>query len=304
MHNRPDNHLKNTYSHVKSRTLLNQRRTLNYIMNKTLYTSILIFLGQSVIAQKGIDNLIRAEKDFAAYSVAHSTKEAFLQFIDSNSIMFDEGKPVTALAFWNKREKKPGRLNWHPQYAEISASEDFGYTTGPWTFQLPGSDSIIARGQYSTVWYLNKKGEWKFLIDFGIDNTQPGDDEERILDAPKEPDKSKAIPHIDPLVSAENNFNILLEKNKSRAYKTWLSGESILTRNGFLPAVTSAERKIIIDSTPSGVKHTMNGWGISPVPDMGYTYGTAIVNGKTENYMRIWRREQAGWRIALEVFRY
>ena len=37
---------------------------------------------------------------------------------------------------------------------------------------------------------------------------------------------------------------------------------------------------------------------------MGYTYGTAIINGKTENYFRIWRNEKAGWRIALEVLRY
>lgn len=281
-----------------------EKKNFKPYMNKTLNTVILFFLGQSVIAQKGIDNLIKAEKDFAAYSVAHSTKEAFLQFIDSNSIMFEEGKPVTAFAFWNKREKRPGRLNWHPQYAEISASEDFGYTTGPWTFQLPGSDSIIARGQYSTVWYLNKKAEWKFLVDFGIDNTQPGSEEERIIDTPKEPDNPKANPHIAPLVSAENSFNEWAGKNKIKAYKTWLSRESILTRNGFLPAVTLAERKTIIYSTPSGIIYTMNSWGISSVPDLGYTYGTAIINGKTENYMRVWRREKTGWKIALEVLKF
>jgi len=304
MHNWPDNHLKNTYSHVKSRTLLNQRRTLNYIMNKTLYTAILIFLGQSVIAQKGIDNLIKAEKDFAAYSVAHSTKEAFLQFIDSNSIMFDEGKPVTAFAFWNKREKKPGILNWHPQYAEISASEDFGYTTGPWTFQLPGSDSIIARGQYSTVWHLNKKGEWKFLVDFGIDNTQPGSEEERIINTPKESHEKGDHSPASMLERAETNFNSLVATDKRKAYEIYLSGESILTRNGFLPAVTLDARRFLIDSTPSGIQYTTNGSGISSVPDMGYTYGTAIINSKAENYMRIWRREKNGWRIALEVLRY
>jgi hypothetical protein len=62
-------------------------------------------------------------------------------------------------------------LNWHPQFAEISASEDFGYTTGPWTYQNSLADTVIARGQYSTVWHLDKNGHWKFLVDFGIDNT-------------------------------------------------------------------------------------------------------------------------------------
>jgi hypothetical protein len=273
-------------------------------MYKTINTAIVFFLVQSVFAQKGIDNLIKAEKDFAAYSVAHSTKEAFLQFIDSNSIMFDEGKPVKAIDYWKKREKRPGVLNWLPQFAEISASGDFGYTTGPWTFQNSIKDSVVARGQYSTVWYLNKNNEWKFLVDLGIDNTQPGSEDEGILDTPKEPDNSFAIAHVAPLVLADNNFNKLLEKRKSKAYKAWLSNESILNRNGFLPATSSAERKVIIDSTPSGINCEMKGWNVSKVPDMGYTYGTAILNGKTENYLRIWRREKGGWKIALEVLRY
>jgi ketosteroid isomerase-like protein len=274
-------------------------------MNKTLSTVILFFLGQSVIAQKGIDNLIKAEKDFAAYSVAHSTKEAFQKFIDSNSIMFDNGKPVKAIEFWNKREKNAGVLNWWPQYSEISASGDFGYTTGPWTFQSTKDDTIAARGQYITVWHINENGEWKFLVDLGVSNTPSNTAEDvRIIDEPKQEENTKAIPHISPLVVAENSFNKLFEHNKSKAYKTWLSGESVLNRNGSLPPVSRAGWQSIIDSTPAGIKFTMNGWSISPVPDMGYTYGTTVMNGKTENYLRIWRREKNGWKIAVEVLRY
>lgn len=273
-------------------------------MNKTIITAILCFLGRSAIAQKGIDGLIKVEKDFAAYSVAHSTKEAFLQFIDSSSIMFDEGKPITAIEFWNKREKRPGILNWHPQFAEISASGDFGYTTGPWTFQNSINDTVVARGQYATVWRMNAKGEWRFVVDFGIDNTQPGSDEERIIDAPKEVDKAKTMSAIGPLVSVDQSFNQLLEQNKTRAYQEYLSRESVLLRNGSLPAATEAHRKTQIESIPDSVKYKSNGWGVSLVPDMGYTYGTATIRDKPHNYLRIWRREKQGWRIALEVFRY
>lgn len=273
-------------------------------MNKTLNTVILFFLGQSVIAQKGIDNLIQAEKNFAAYSVAHNTKEAFQKFIDSNSIMFDNGKPVRAIEFWDKREKNAGVLNWGPQYAEISASGDFGYTTGPWTFQPTKNDSIAARGQYITVWHINKNGEWKFLVDLGVGNTQSGSTEERIIDTPKEPAFPDEHSPISLLERTETNFNSLVVKNKSKAYETWLSHESILTRNGFLPAATSAERRSIINSTPANIKYTMDGCGISIIPDMGYTYGTTVINDKAENYLRIWRREKTGWNIAVEVLRY
>jgi ketosteroid isomerase-like protein len=274
-------------------------------MRKIIAIIVLFIFVQTVNAQKGIDNLIQAEKNFAAYSVAHSTKEAFLKVMDSSSVMFENGKPVKGIEFWNKREKNTSMLNWRPQYAEISASEDFGYTTGPWTFQNSVNDPVSARGQYITVWHLDKNGEWKFLVDFGINNKSADSTVElRIIDVPKQAGNEKVIPHIAPLVAAENNFNKLFAQKKSKAYKTWLSKESILNRNGFLPAVISTNRLILIDSTPMAIKYSMNDWGISPVPDMGYTYGTTIINGKTENYLRIWRREKTGWKIAVEVLRY
>ncbi len=276
-------------------------------MKKTINLILLFLFVQIVNAQtqKGIDYLLQAEKNFAAYSVAHSTKEAFLKVMDSSSIMFDNGIPVKGIEFWEKREKNTSVLNWQPQYAEISASGDFGYTTGPWTFQPSKNDSVVARGQYITVWHLDKKGEWKFLADLGVNNTSADSTiEVRIIDIPKQEENGKIIPHIAPLVAADNNFNKLFAQKKSKAYKTWLSKESILNRNGFLPAVISTDRQILIDSTPLSIQYSMNGWGISPVPDMGYTYGTTTINGKTDNYLRIWRNEETGWKLAVEVLRY
>jgi len=274
-------------------------------MKKIIAITICILFGLAVLAQKGIENLIQAEKNFAAYSVAHSTKEAFQQFIDSNSIMFDGGKPVQAIEFWNKKEKNSGVLNWWPQYAEISASGDFGYTTGPWTFQQTKNDTIVARGQYTTVWHIDKNGEWKFLVDLGISNTRVNSAENviRIKTTPYSAD-SNVITHVFPMVSAENDFLELFAKNKSKAYRKYLSKESILNRNGYLPAASLADRRKFIKSTSSFDHFVMEGWGVSPVPDLGYTYGSTMARGKSESYLQIWRREASGWKIAVEVLRY
>lgn len=273
---------------------------------KKIFSILTCFLsGLTLNAQKGIEGLIQAEKNFAAYSVVNSTKEAFQQFIDSNSIMFDNGKPIKAIEFWAKREKNEGVLNWWPQYAEISASGDFGYTTGPWTFQSSAKDSIVARGQYITVWQINKNGEWKFLVDLGINNSQVNLTENVIrINTTKQSGEKNENPNLFPMQAAAGAFWNLFAKNKSKAYKKYLSAESILNRNGFLPAVSDEERVKLIKSTPSFDEMVLEGWGISPVLDMGYSYGSATIKGKTENFLHIWRRELSGWKIAVEVLRY
>src|ERR1700730_4123792 len=109
--------------------------------------------------QKNIDGLLTAERSFAALAVQHGMKEAFLKFSDSNAIMFDKGKPINALQLWNARENRAGILNWRPEYVEIAASNDFGYTSVLWTFQpKTTSDSIAARGRFITVWHINEIG--------------------------------------------------------------------------------------------------------------------------------------------------
>jgi hypothetical protein len=268
--------------------------------------SILILLSVCLLqasAQKGIDGLIQSERNFAAYSVANSTKEAFLKFLDSAGIVFDNSKPVNGIETWNKREKRPGVLNWYPQYAEIAISGDFGYTTGPWTFQNSLNDTVIARGQYTTVWHINKNGEWKFLVDLGVSNTpvNPATDIKKI-NVPKQ--TIDYIEHVSQLGIAENKFQQLFAENKPKAYKTFLSAESILNRNGYLPAINPTDQQFLIDSTPTSLKYKMNGIESSVREDIGYIYGTTTINGKSENYLRIWRREKEGWKIALEVMRY
>lgn len=265
-------------------------------MNKALNTVIAFFIGQSVMAQKGIDQLIRAEKNFAAYSVAHSTKEAFQQFIDSNSIMFDNGKPVKAIDLWNKREKNSAVLKWRPLFACLAGSGDFGYTTGPWTFQPSANDTIVARGQFFTVWHINKKGEWKFLVDLGVSNTPAEHDTSTYkLAFVKLRHRSK-----ESMLRTEEKFIHESKDAVRAAYYNNIRGMSILARNNMSPQLASWEQQTFREN----VQYTIQGSGIASSGDIGYVYGTTVIDGKTDNYLRIWRSERTGWKIAVEVLRY
>ncbi|HET7897220.1 MAG TPA: hypothetical protein VFL47_06115, partial [Flavisolibacter sp.] len=137
------------------------------------FLSILLFsVSFHVQAQQSATDVLNAEKSFAAYSVQHGTKAAFLQFADSSGLVFERGKPVKAIEFWSRRQEGAGILNWYPVYGWLSQSGDLGFTTGPWTFQPKTiNDSVVARGQFNTVWHKTEDGNWKFLLDMGVSKT-------------------------------------------------------------------------------------------------------------------------------------
>jgi ketosteroid isomerase-like protein len=267
----------------------------------TKFVGLCFFLLSNIFSfsQKNIDGLIVAEKNFAAYSVANSTKEAFLKFADSTGISFDNGSPVNAIEIWNKREKRPGKLNWFPEYAEIAASGDFGYTTGLWEFST--NDTAKGSGYYITVWHTNKDREWKFLLDLGV-----GDAvcdmfavEKNIIESDPLNRGSEAS-----LMQREEQFIAGYQQNGKATYTNFISPESRLYRNRRCVADDPGKRYWAFDSLPSKIQYMINGSGIASSGDLGYVYGTTIVNGKTDNYQRIWRREKGEWKIAVEVLRY
>lgn len=263
----------------------------------------LIWLPATLFAQKNIDGLVNAEKSFAAYSVGHGTRDAFLKFADSSGIVFDNGKAINAIEAWNKREKRPFVLNWYPQFAEIAFSNDFGYTTGPWELTPNAdNDTVVARGQFTSVWHITANGEWKFLVDLGVSNTPKvlAISLTRINEKKVTGDATK-----DAVLKAEQDFISLYRNEKANAYKKYLSNASILNRNGLsYPATTKKSRSVFIKKTPADVEFTITGSGMASSGDMAYVYGNTSINNKAENYLHIWRKEEKRWKIALEVLRY
>jgi len=268
---------------------------------KTLIVISFLLFVYHLKAQKNIDGLVNAEKSFAAYSVEHGAKNAFLKFLDSNGIVFEQGKAANGIEVWKKKQDGPVVLNWAPNFAEIANSNDFGYTTGPWMLRPAGKDSISAMGRFTTVWHIDANGEWKFLVDLGVGNLR--DVMQSVL---YKITTKKASGHssASEVLKAEKNFIETFENDKSKAYKLYLSKQSILNRNGLQPATDKTTQNEIVNATPTTIQFTVTGSGIATSGDLAYVYGNTLVNNKTENYLRIWRKEEGGWKVAVEVLRY
>jgi ketosteroid isomerase-like protein len=264
------------------------------------------FMGSA----QGIDSLVQAEKDFANWSVRYGTKEAFLKFIDSSGVIFQNGKPAHGVTYWNNKEKSISILEWAPRYAAISFSSDLGFTTGPWTFRKSTEDTISAKGFYSTVWHKDPKGHWKFLVDLGVNNNPCGTYASPDSLIGSQHDKYTDSGTIKSMLIAERKF---IRQTSRANYKGWpriewyrrnLAFFGLLNRNGRMPSMYTDMIMGTINEMPNQVNYNIINYGISALGDMGYVYGSATVNGKKDNYLRIWIRETRMWKLLHEVLRY
>jgi ketosteroid isomerase-like protein len=58
-------------------------------------------------------------------------------------------------------------LEWEPEFIEVAASGDLGYTYGPYTFTSVDSsgEEIKSEGIFHTVWKKQANGEWRYVWD-------------------------------------------------------------------------------------------------------------------------------------------
>jgi len=272
-------------------------------MQKYFLSIYACFSWLILFGQHSIDSLVQTERRFANTSVKTRIRDAFLQYIDTVGIVFDKGQPVNGFQLYSHSDRAAGVLDWEPEFVEISSGNDFGYTTGPWNYYAKTvKDTPLAQGHFITVWHLTDENKWKFLIDFGIGYGE----ERKQMPLKKVQTASSNLKPGDQesLKEAEEEFIRSYLEHKLGAYDKFLSANSRLNYKGFLPAVDEPARKQLLDSLPSNIHYTVVGCGVSPAKDMGYVYGTMTVNNIQDGYLRIWRREKNGWKIAVEVLHF
>ena len=113
------------------------------------------------------EDLVAAERAFAADASARGTRAAFLAYLAEDGLVFEPG-PTSGQRVWQARKDNKARLEWAPELAEIAASGELGYTSGPWRYTPEGADKPAAFGHYFTIWRKGADGQWKVLIDHGV----------------------------------------------------------------------------------------------------------------------------------------
>ncbi len=247
--------------------------------------------------------LVAAEKAFEKSCLESGIRNGFLANVDSNGIDFAEKGPVDAKQFWRSLPAFDGIFSWSPSYAELSVSGDWGYTTGnyehrPKTLKDPPDEC----GQYTTVWGKNDRGEWKYLIDIGdAHDCAPLDKNAKIITIEKY--NAGQLASQDKLSGTEKEFITSFNQNARDAYLKYGSSKYILNMPQHHPVTSRDSAVILLNKMGIIPKYHPVGIKISPGKDMAAAYGTFDAGNKTGSYVRIWRHEKSGWKIALEVIR-
>jgi len=249
-------------------------------------------------------DLAAEEGKFAAYSVAHDMRAAFLEFFDDDSSILRpemvDAKP------WLTARPAPGIvLDWKSQLAVLSASGDLGLSTGPWTATSKKDPKLPAdHGQFFSIWKRQPNGNWKVLLDHGI--SHPG---AALQDVPlnaRELPASAGKPVIDA-VDPEQHFILQsAQSGAAKAYAGVITSHSRLLRDDRAPldgeAAIGEYLKTLIGNWSWNTLRS----GSSMAGDFVYVLGRYTQRdaaGATHHghYIRVWIREQGRWALAGEV---
>jgi len=247
-------------------------------------------------AEQELATLVAAERGFAADAARLGVREAFVAHLAADAWLF-RPQPTRAKAWFDTHPARSGvMLAWTPEFAEIAASGDFGYTFGPYRSEATtpqGGQSGF--GHFVSVWKRDADGNWKNVLDHGIEHAEVSLEPGLTLHAPG----LSAVAAISAEVLAERRRELLAADDAlngpdaAAQLERLAAGDLRRFRDGSVPDAARSSvpglRRVADDMAASG--------------DLAYTLG-GRTDAKTDaagGYVRIWRRlRDGGWRLVLD----
>ncbi len=278
---------------------------------------MIIFSSGIIPAQKKslLNSLIKNEYAFSKRAGEAGTRQAFLEFIADDGILF-RPTPVNGKQYLTANNKQSSSvLSWYTSRAKVSHDGDLGFTTGPWEWRRDKADSsAVAFGNFCTVWQRQSNGEWKFAIDFGNSNDKPLAKESPLSyedeGANAEQRLIKGLKRIKPdeLILLDKKFSEMTVKiGAANAYGKFTNEGSEILQNESYPIVGKPGILKNIGTEKRHYQFKPSGGKISSSKDLGFTYGELKISNEDNNtienyyYMRVWRKEKNRWIILAEV---
>lgn len=263
---------------------------------KIIYS--LILLACSPFRMQAQTTVSDAENAFAAHALRHTIRAAFLEYLDSGAVVFDQGQILNGRQRMLNSKENNIRLYWKPVFSGTDNSGSFGFTTGPFELKKTPEDTVFSAGQFSSVWKKQADGQWKVILDIGIHYHPSLFNMEGIGTF-----RQVLVPdhQLQDWQTPEIQFLDAYKTQGSKAFQPCLANESWFNIDGHQPYHGREAIEKALPLIPADGAFTLVSGGISPQKDIIYVYGYTKTNAKTSNYLRVWVHTAEGWKIALQV---
>jgi ketosteroid isomerase-like protein len=115
--------------------------------------------------------ILETEKAFSALAIEKGLKIAFTMYAAEDAVLRrgnDLIKGKKAIADYYETYKYPNaRLEWNPDFIDVSASGDLAYTYGQYKFEAKDKSGEILKdtGIFHTIWKKQPNGKWRYVWD-------------------------------------------------------------------------------------------------------------------------------------------
>uniref|UniRef100_F4C199 DUF4440 domain-containing protein n=1 Tax=Sphingobacterium sp. (strain 21) TaxID=743722 RepID=F4C199_SPHS2 len=276
--------------------------------------SMIAFLGNTVWAQQEssdqINQLVSAEYNMGVLATNRGVLAAYKNYSDENTVFFTPA-PTQAEIYFKSKARVPDVMTWKPVYAKVSKSNEWGFTTGPISWQNVGYKKKY--GEYFCLWKLDRKGEWKIAYRAISEHGAPTEHVPAILESPvdnkyrKSRSKARLKQREDIILSTDQLFSTILKADNQTAFKEFLTDYARIYIPGYTPVIGIDDIRaflkkadINIESTEHKVDRTYSG-------ELAYSQGDAIIrqgNKVTKcYYIRIWElQEDSMWKVSVDMY--
>jgi len=274
------------------------------LVNIALFSSIAL---ASAIAQSDSTalQLAQKEQEFSQSAAERGFISAFLAYFDDSCIAFYP-QPENAKHALIGEPESQASLVWWPTFVEVSASGDFGFTTGPSEYRAGGiSDSLAYYGHFVSVWKKRGDGKWDVILDVGSSYPKVERRTEELETKQLSTHEMKNAVLVDTgragMMAADRAFTFLVQtQGAGAALQKFASDNVRVYRKGTFP--TKGKNKgldLVRNEEP--MRCGFFAGNISSSRDLGFTCGVAVeAPSDTSTYIRIWEKENV-WKVAVDV---
>ncbi len=272
--------------------------------------ALILFIGSaSVNAQSDSAALQLAQKEteFSQSAAAGGFIRAFIAYFDDSCTAFYP-QPANAKEALKGEAESHASLLWRPVFVEVSASDDFGFTTGPSEYRAGGTaDTLAYYGHFVSVWKKNSSGTWRVILDVGSSYPKEEKRTEK-LETKQLPAKRTKNPGLADdgragMMAADSEYSALVQRQGARGALQTLASDNVrVYRKGTFPS-EGKERGLELVKNERPARCGFYKGNISSSGDLGFTCGTAVnESSDTSSYIRIWEKGNE-WKVIVDVMK-